>query len=115
MLEIPPFENVDLRLVLFVLAVVQLPAHVIVEGTDIGRTDRRGLRIVIGFLAERIHCGPRKPRVEAPCRHIRRILQRLFEFAAIDAQIRLLDVPVGQACELVKFRGDCVALGLRKR
>src|SRR5207248_4905272 len=77
--EVPGAEGLNPGLEDPVIAVVQFPAHVIVERGDVGRAESGGLRIVIGTLAQGVEVRAGEASVEPPGGHAGVTLQVLAD------------------------------------
>ena len=103
--------DIGVLAVLQAVAEFQLVAHVVVEGADISRADRRGLRIVFGILRHRIECGAGEAAVQSARGDITACLEFVLEHATGDAQIgldQIVDRQTGVLVQPLRHR-----LGLR--
>ena len=87
-------------------AVLQVLADVVVEERDVGGGDGRALRIVFCALAQRVEIRAGEASVETAGGQFAILLEGLFEFAAVDAEIGAEQVVDWQADVVVQLFGD---------
>src|ERR1700726_5196313 len=93
---IPKLLDVVFRLEGLIVAELERTAHIVVKCRYVRRGYRRGLWIVLRFLAQGIEGGAGEPGIEPP-RGDFASQQRLFEFPAVDPEVRPLDVVGGKS------------------